>query len=158
MQLFLHEITSWMQPELLKNIPTPKTYWLVLAHFMSFCNNVSYNVDHEFTQKELALITPNDLLHWMNKMTLGIEETNINDNLTLARSMTWCFGRRQFSFLQSSVGSGSFWSCWWVPSLDWSGNSWRNLCGEPPNVPLAVATITRSVTVDHWVCSSVGGS
>jgi len=65
---------------------------------MSFCNNVSYNVDHEFKQKELALIMPNDLLRWMNNMTFGMEKTNFNNDLTLARSMTLMFWKKAIFF------------------------------------------------------------
>jgi hypothetical protein len=41
----------------------------------------SYGKDHEFTQQELAAVTPMDLVQWMCLKVYGVEEAGPDDNL-----------------------------------------------------------------------------
>jgi hypothetical protein len=63
-----------------------KNYKAILIQFMSYCDQIDYEKEHEFTQVELLAITPIDLVRWMSLKVYGNPEPGENDNPIRGRS------------------------------------------------------------------------
>jgi hypothetical protein len=66
--------------------------------FFSHRDGVNYTKDHEFTQQELAAITPPELERWMCKKVYGKEEPGANDNPIQGRSNSILYWKKAISF------------------------------------------------------------
>jgi hypothetical protein len=75
----------------------PNSYKAVLVRFMSYRDSTTYAHNKEFTQEELALITPAEILCWLNVQTYGAPEPDANDNPTMARSNSIKFWKKALS-------------------------------------------------------------
>lgn len=64
---------------------------------MSYRDSATYANNHEFTQEELSLITPAEILRWLNVQTYGIPEPDANDNPTMARSNSIKYWKKALS-------------------------------------------------------------
>lgn len=75
-----------------------KRYKPTLVAFMSHRDGQSYGKDHEFTQQELAAITPTDLHRWMCFKVYGKEEPSPDDNPVEGRSNSLLYWKKSISF------------------------------------------------------------
>jgi hypothetical protein len=75
-----------------------KRYKPSLIQFMSHRDGVNYTKDHEFTQQELAAITPPELERWMCKKVYGKEEPGANNNPIQGRSNSILYWKKAISF------------------------------------------------------------
>jgi hypothetical protein len=65
---------------------------------MSHENGIHYAKDYKFSQRELAAITPNDLVRWMQKKVYGTEELGPDDNPTEGHSNSLLYWKKAISF------------------------------------------------------------
>ena len=75
-----------------------KRYKPTLMAFMSHKDGQNYDKEHEFTQQELAAITPMDLLRWMCLKVYGKEEPVPDDNPIEGRSNSLLYWKKAISF------------------------------------------------------------
>ena len=61
-------------------------YKSTLVHFMRWRDNVAYEMDHEFTQDELAAVTANDVTGWFNVKAYGTDTPTRDDRPIHGRS------------------------------------------------------------------------
>jgi hypothetical protein len=87
-----------------------KRYKLSLVAFMSHRQDGQSNgKDHEFTQQELAAVTPMDLVQWMCLKVYGMEEPSPDDNPIEGHSNSLLYWKKAISFscrIVSQPGTG----------------------------------------------------
>jgi hypothetical protein len=72
-------------------------YKPILIQLISFLNNQQYNKDHEFTEQELGVLTPADVLRWMNLKSFGVPNPPDDANPTQARSNSLKYWKKAIS-------------------------------------------------------------
>ena len=80
-----------------------------LIKLMSFKDGVNYASDREFTNEELAQITPETIVRWMCVKAYGIPDPGPNDNPTEGRSSALAFAKKAISYFMPNRCLGMRW-------------------------------------------------
>ena len=75
-----------------------RMYRKYLVEFLSFRDQAQYDLDTEFTQEQIAAITPADIKGWMCQKVYGTPNPELEDNPTLGRSSSLEFYKKALSY------------------------------------------------------------
>ena len=75
----------------------PSGYKSVLVRMMRYLDGTDYHKDHEFSTDRLKLLTPTDLMRWMNHEIFGTETPSL-DQVPTTRSNTIYYWKKALSY------------------------------------------------------------
>ena len=84
--------------QLQNSTPSNKSYQSTLVAFMSFFRNVPFNRTHLFSADDLNVVSPQDIVRWMNVKAFGEENPPDSANPLYARSSSLEFWKKALSF------------------------------------------------------------